>query len=267
MTKNLLLILLATMPLTACLGNSDEEDITERFNLTWNTKEYLVRGGDGSITYNAIAWGGLAAHITEDGTPVDWSEYGKLVVEFSEPTQVPTQMIITDHYKVYGADSIERLECSFDGQDVTAIKQVALQASQPTTLRIKRVYLSRTHTLFASTPIWEGDCELGNWAQGVNIGPEHFINVTEGDRLELIYTTDQSNPLITYWQLRTIYSGTDTSLEGNARELNSWGCATVSGGSTNYRITLTANDVKLLQEVGLFVNGYFCHLREINMLQ
>ena len=37
--------------------------------------------------------------------------------------------------------------------------------------------------------------------------------------------------------------------------------------ATSYRILLTANDVKNLREKGLFVNGYYTNVTQVNLLR
>jgi hypothetical protein len=93
------------------------------------------------------------------------------------------------------------------------------------------------------------------------------MNVSEGDKLEFIFTTDRSDFSRTYWLFKTIYSSTDMTLEGNYNELNKWGCAAVGRDATSYRIALTANDIENLRKVGLFVNGYYNIVTKVNLLR
>ena len=95
---------------------------------------------DGSITFNSQTWGGMAAWFAVDDVPVDWSGYSKVVFEYAEPTTVNTQILVGDA-KAWGDVGITSLECSFEGVDMSAISQIALQTSEPTTLVVKRVYL------------------------------------------------------------------------------------------------------------------------------
>lgn len=117
-----------------------------------------------------------------------------------------------------------------------------------------------------SNAIWEGNCSLGDWADGFSIEAEKFANANAGDVIEFVYTTDDSNPN-TWWQFKTILSGTETALEGNKTDLNEWDCATVAKGSSSYKITLTENDVKGLKEKGLYVNGYYNIVTKVNLIQ
>ena len=118
-----------------------------------------------------------------------------------------------------------------------------------------------------STPIWSGNCMMGNWEKGFVIKPDMFTTAQEGDKIELVLTTDRSNNDITYWLMKTIYDGTDKTLEGNENELNNWGCITLGKSATRYRIMLTHDDVEQLRVHGLFVNGYYCNVTQVNLLR
>ena len=120
----------------------NEVDITSKFTYTWNASESFVNNADGSITFNAVQWGGLAAWLKDGDNPADWSDYSKLVFEYAEPTTVSTQILVSGtEAKAWGDAGITSLECSFEGLDMTTVEQVALQAADATTITIKRVYL------------------------------------------------------------------------------------------------------------------------------
>lgn len=268
-----LLTLLAAAMLLACGGKpttteeDDDLNITSKFNSTWNIYEHLTNNDDGSITFEAVKWGGLAADFTKNGVPVDWSDYESIVFELAEPTKVYTQIWVTEKLIAGSYPGATTLKCNFDGQDVSAIGQVALQTSEPTTITVKKIYLTPAGSPMISTPIWSGECEFGNWENGFNISPDHFITAEEGDKIEFIYNTDHKNPSVSYWQFKTTYNTTDITLEGNHNELNEWGCATVGSESTDYRIILTAKDAEQLKEYGLSVVGYYNIVRQCNLLQ
>ena len=120
----------------------NEVDITSKFTYTWNASESFVNNADGSITFNAVQWGGLAAWLKDGDNPADWSDYSKLVFEYAEPTTVSTQILVSGtEAKAWGDAGITSLECSFEGLDMTTVEQVALQTADATTITIKRVYL------------------------------------------------------------------------------------------------------------------------------
>lgn len=263
-----LLTIMASMVMVACGSNSDGDslDLTSRFNGTWNIHEKFEKGDNGEIIYHAIPWGGLVGSMRERNLPVDWTPYESVSVEFAEPTKVGTQLLIKDRLRVFGKPGITKMTCYFDGQDVTQIDEVAIQSSDSSILKVKRVYLTPGSSVWDSTPIWEGHCVFGNWEEGFIIPGDKFLDAVAGDKLEFIYEVDRSDPKVEYWQFKTIYNGTDSTLEGNADQLNAWGCCPV-GESGVLRIRLSENDVKELRKIGMFVNGYYNIVTKVNLLK
>lgn len=254
--------------MVACGSNSDGDslDLTSRFNGTWNIHEKFEKGDNGEIIYHAIPWGGLVGSMRERNLPVDWTPYESVSVEFAEPTKVGTQLMIKDRLRVFGKPGITKMTCYFDGQDVTQIDEVAIQSSDSSILKVKRVYLTPGSSVWDSTPIWEGHCVFGDWEEGFVIPGDKFLDAVAGDKLEFIYEVDRSDPKVEYWQFKTIYNGTDSTLEGNADQLNAWGCCPV-GESGVLRIRLSENDVKELRKIGMFVNGYYNIVTKVNLLK
>ena len=268
--KNLLTLTATLLLLYACGLTNDTEDeltLTSKFKYTWNVNETVERNSDGVIVYKAQPWGGLVASFKERNMPVDWSGYESITFEFAEPTKVMTQIMISDNMATSAKPGITTLTSYFDGQNVRAVGEVALQAADTTTLYVKSIRLTPGGATWESTPIWEGECKFGNWENGFRVDNEKFNDALEGDKLEFIYTTDRDDINVNYWQIKTIYADTDKTLEGNDNELNAWGCATVGKLSTNYRIILTAKDVTNLKEKGLFVNGYYTNVTQCNLLK
>lgn len=266
MKKINLLAVLAALLLSACGGSGSGDDITKRFNQTWNVNEDIVRGSDGSITYYSIAWGGLVASLRDSEKPVDWSGYEQIVFEFSGSVEVGLQVIINDKIMANASPGVTELHCSLQGLNKAALELVSLQTSKPTELHIKRIYLSTEPMPSNTLSVWDGECISGNWANGLNVPADRFATVEEGDQLEIVYTTDNTTDL-EYWQMKAIYSGVNELLEGNADDQNEWGCVTLEKNSTSYTITLTANDAARLKETGLFVNGYYLVVTQVNLLQ
>ena len=266
--KNILLLAISTF-LMACSSISSDGDeliITSRFNSTWNIYEGIVRNDDGSITYHALPWGGLVGAVKEHNMPADWSGYESIRFVFSEPAKVPMHVEKTfDDFdnKIQHISSLRNALI----QGLTSIDEVALQASDTTVITVKSVYLTPGNVVWESTPIWKGNCAQGNWQNGFVIAPEKFTTAYEGDKLEIIFTTDKSNPDVTFWMMKTIYNGTDSTLQGNDNELNKWGCATMGKEATSYRIVLTAHDVAKLREKGMFINGYYNTITQCNLLR
>ena len=249
------------------LHPDDENNLTSKFKGTWNIHESIDRNTSGVITYNALPWGGLVASVKERNMPVDWSGYESITFEFAEPTKVPTQVMVSDKLKTVGKAGITSLTCYFDGQDLRSVDEVALQSSDTSTILVKNVFLTPGRSTWESTPIWEGNCAFENWTDSVIVDSEQFMSAIEGDKIEILFKTDTSDANRGYWLLKTVFNGTDKTLEGNDNELNEWGCAMVGEASTIYRIMLTANDIKNLRKNGLFVNGYYTIVSQVNLLR
>ena len=135
-----LFTLMAAALFAVCV-NAEEVDITSHFTYTWNNAESIVNNDDGSITFNAVAWGGLAGWFATDEGKADWSGYESITFEFAEATTVNTQILV-GNAKAWGDVGITKLTCSFDGIDMSGVDQVALQASAETTITVKRIYLT-----------------------------------------------------------------------------------------------------------------------------
>ncbi len=249
------------------MQEEDEYNITSKFKATWNIHEKIDMNSDGSITYHSVRWGGLCGLVKEHNLPVDWSKYESLTFEFAESTKVETQILLASTLRAWGRKGITKLSCYFDSFDVGQIDQVVLQTADSTTLRIKSVMLSPANAMWDSSPIWEGECVFGNWEGGFVIKPDKFSTAIEGDKLEFIFTADDSDPKRSYWQIKTVYNATSKTLEGNYSEQNDWGCAQVGQKATSYRIVMTGNDVKELKKRGLFVNGYYVNVTQVNLLR
>ena len=167
-------------------------------------------------------------------------------------------------------DEIEIEEEKEDKSKVTVkttmlseLKEYGL-AIQGMASKITKVELTSAK-VYDTDAIWEGECAFGNWANGFNIAAEKFAKVAAGDILEFVYTTDATTA--TYWQFKTNFGGTETTLSSNASDLNEWGCATVQKGSKSYKITLNAEDIAQLKEKGMYVGGYYCVVTKVNLLQ
>jgi len=261
----------ALLLLAACGGQSSQDDdentLTSRFKSTLNIHERMERGSNGVITYMALPWGGLVGSMREHNLPVDWSAYESLTFDFDEPTTVETQLLVSDRYKAYGKTGISSLTCFFDGQDMTSIDEVTLQAADSGTIKVKAVRLTPVSGVWKTVPLRTIDCQFGDWQNGFMLRPELFEHAHVGDKLEFVYTTDTSSPEVYNWLIKTVIANTETPLEGNSDALNKWDCAPVGRRSTVYRIPLTATDIKNLKEKGTFVNGRYINMKQCNLLQ
>ena len=101
----------------------------------------MIHNNDGTITYNAIQWGGLVADFTNQDEPENWSKFEKIVFEFAERTAVRTQVMFNGKIVSYGSPGIALLSAPLVGIDVKDVKQVALQAYENTTIKVKRMTL------------------------------------------------------------------------------------------------------------------------------
>lgn len=251
--------------------HSNENPLMARFNSTMNIHETVEHNDDGTITYKSVKWGGLIGTVKEHNLPVDWSAYEAITIVFSEPTKVPTQLLVSNKYKSYGKAGISQLTCNFDGQDVTSIDEVTLQTEDSTVIIVKDIVLTPVSGSWRTIPLRTLNCEFGDWQDGFTVGPEIFKNadLRKGDKLEFVYTTETGDPTIDNWLIKTIYnnSSTDSTLQGNSVALNRWGCAPVGRRSTVYRIPLTVHDIVTLNQKGVFVNGRYLKVTQVNLLR
>jgi len=249
--------------------SSDVNPLMARFNSTLNIHEKIEHNSDGTITYKSVPWGGLIGTVKEHNLPVDWSAYEAITFMFAEPTKVGTQLLVSNKYKSYGKIGITQLTCNFDGQDVTSIDEVTLQTEDSSVIVVKDIVLTPVSGTWKTIPLRTLNCQFGDWQNGFVLSPEIFkqADLRKGDKLEFIYTTDTSDPNINNWLIKTIYNGTDSTLQGNEMALNRWGCAPVGRRSTVYRIPLTVHDIVSLNEKGTFVNGRFINVTQVNLLR
>lgn len=267
-----LLFAIVTAVLAAgCSGSGSGDsthDITSDFRNKWNIHEDVHHNGDGTITYECVPWGGLSASYTGGVGYVDWSGYDRLVFEFVEPTTALTQVMLNGNGIGWGNAGVKRVECRLNGSDISRVKEVALQCSESTVIKVKRVYLTHVDESYSTSVLWEGKCALAEWSDSVVIPGEKFYNANEGDVLELVYHADVSDPeAIVYWQFKTIYFDNKLPLDGNYNDLNEWGAANVPTVATSYRIPLSANDIMNMSEQGLMIIGHYLVVTQCNLLQ
>lgn len=109
----------------------------------WNGSESFSYN-NGILTFNGMQWGGFATTINSINS--DWSRYSKMVVEFAEPTNVYSQILIQGNNlkdctsgKGAGATS---LELDFIAYDMSNVSQIAIQLGENNkTVKISRIYL------------------------------------------------------------------------------------------------------------------------------
>ncbi len=116
----------------------DTEDILPGFTSTWNESESVKTNDDGSKEYTSVEWGGMSRWYGS----VDWSAWDALIMEFAEPTTCNTQILVGGtSISATGDAGITSLTCEFGENDRSAVEQVALQTSAPTTITVTKAYL------------------------------------------------------------------------------------------------------------------------------
>jgi len=152
-------ILIKSIEITPATAESETLDLIDRFTSCWNGSETNTHNDDGTVTYNAVQWGGLAAWIGGE----DWSEYEKIVFEFAEPTTFATQIFLQyadgTETKAWINDGAATAECTLEAGKV-AVNQAALQCAEAGTLTITKIYLVKASAgisnMQAVTPVHSG---------------------------------------------------------------------------------------------------------------
>ena len=130
-----------------------EVDITDTFMTNYSLwgDGSLTNNGDGTYTYRANgSWGGLCHYFGED-----WSDYEKIVFEYSSPTTTTTQIVIqgSPNIQQSGNAGISSIECYFEGKDMSNVGNVALQTADPTTVTISRIYLVKSDVVYTNVDL------------------------------------------------------------------------------------------------------------------
>ncbi|MBP5387144.1 MAG: chitobiase/beta-hexosaminidase C-terminal domain-containing protein, partial [Prevotella sp.] len=168
-------------------------DLIDKFTNTWNPNDSQTHNDDKSITYNGAQWGGLAYWVGGE----DWSQYEKLVFEFSEPTPMAVQGWIKngegDDPAYTWSDwkaGVTKLECPFEGKDVSKIMQVSLQLAEAGTVQISKIYLVKKSE--EPAPEFKLTFDPEN---GAEVEVDDIITMSfDGDAFRCSYTTDGSDP-------------------------------------------------------------------------
>jgi len=131
---------------------TSEASIMSRFNYTWNENESIKDNDDGTKTFTAVKWGGMAAYIGGE----DWSSYNKLVFEFQGQAPANAKIIIQcdgDVQYEYSTNAwVTKIECDLSGKNVTKVNQVAFQMNEDSqgwnnTFTFSKIYLESSTTV------------------------------------------------------------------------------------------------------------------------
>lgn len=193
----------------------------------------------------AWEWGSQVFLKVNSGANGAWEDMaGTSAVGFKEPGEAKFEITdkILEQFKTASSFYVQGM--------CVVVSKVELESAVPTT----------------STQLWSGECVFGNWADGFSVPAEQFAKASAGDVLEFVYTTD-TETTEKWWQFKTIFAGTEDALTSNKADLNEYDCATVSSGSTSYKIVLNAEDIARLKETGLSVNGHFNIVTAVNLIQ
>ena len=139
-TTCLLMLLVLTTSLHA-QNTSDIVDITPRFTGCWGQGEKATHNADGTITFQSVTWGGLAAWLD-----TDWTEYSGLVFELTAPSSCDLQILVQYSDNTWGKSYVsagaQQVAIELDDNRKNHVYQVALQTNKPATLVIRRIYLT-----------------------------------------------------------------------------------------------------------------------------
>ena len=124
---------------------STDLNLIENYNYSfWNGSETATKNSNGTLTYNAATWGGLAYWFGD----VSFSQYQSIVVEFAQAPTVTTKLVvkIANQWNNEWENSVEanagatKLEFNLSGIGDNYIRQIALQAAAAGPIQIKSFY-------------------------------------------------------------------------------------------------------------------------------
>lgn len=114
-------------------------------------------------------------------------------------------------------------------------------------------------TGFCMTPLWSGSIDTGNWAKSVDIGAEAFVGAAEGSVVTVDFNVTESSGKL---ELNTA----DFDLLDAQKTLTGLnGTGEFSAGATTTSATLSARDVRLLQQKGMKLTGEYLRITNVSM--
>ncbi|MBQ9677495.1 MAG: hypothetical protein IJV44_05090 [Prevotella sp.] len=234
MKKTLLLLFALVGGVVSSSADVLVEDITSRFagGYVWDgDNETKTVNGDGTITYNAKKYGGLATWYGDS----DLSGYKELVIEYSSNAPAWTQVLLMNTSdetiaKASASDGVYLLVCNLEGKDLTHIKQIAIQQTSSDDncdIIISKVYFrSFDHsTTGIDIPFDEWGCILTS----------AFSGYTDYDKVVFTYTVTGYTSDYENWG-----SGAIKSRKGNYKVA---ALPLITGDGT-YSYTCTVGDLK-----------------------
>jgi len=114
-------------------------------------------------------------------------------------------------------------------------------------------------TGFCMTPLWSGSVDTGNWAKCVDICAEAFDGAAEGSVVTVDFNVTES-----YGKLELNTADFDL-LDAQKTLTGLNGMGEFSAAATTTSATLSARDVRLLQQKGMKLTGEYLHITNVSM--
>ena len=249
--------LLAASLLSATALQAVEVTFTHELDLdgfsAWPSASYDAETK--TLTPSAAYGGGSKWYGTCDA-----SDYHQIVFELAEVCAQPVACNV--YYTGANQEVVIAAGATSGTVDLvgTNIEQVSFAVNGNVTgvpIKISRVYLVGTRIKKAGlVTLNETETEIGNWNAGIGFGGASFNGAHAGDQV-VINVAPRDSATITYHQLQAT---------SNGKHLESFPYnAGISAGTTQFRFTLTENDVDSLQKNGLYVGGYYITISSIQL--
>jgi hypothetical protein len=130
---------------------TSQTDIMDKFSSTWGEGETITNNSDGTKTFTAVKWGGMAAWIGGE----NWSSYSKLVFEIPNQAPAKSNVVIQTaggNYEFRSNAWGTKIECDLSGKDMTSVTQIAFQMDEDSQgwnnkFTFSRIYLESSTTV------------------------------------------------------------------------------------------------------------------------
>lgn len=119
-----------------------DKSIIDNFNNVWQSwnGESITHNSDGSLTYNAKQWGGMAAYPNDD-----WSGYSKLVFELDGALPFKVTVGVKSNYQEYKQEfdaGSSKIEFELSDSKFSNVSEVYLQAQNEGVAKFSKIYLA-----------------------------------------------------------------------------------------------------------------------------